>query len=812
MLQFSLIAYSLGILTVIAVPCLSWALFKVAVAFTLTTAIIWLIISRLCKSDRGRYLTKLGMAGLLSFFLGFSWHVHWGRSGLDAWLPAALQGLDLTVDGSVVSLPRTTEFGTQYHFRIQESDLGFTGKVLLNDYEADEGEIRAGQRRKMQVRMKRPHGVANPGGYDREANLLRQGVLATGYVRKILSSAESKGPSLLALRQYLLKRMSLYTAESEVGGLLVALVLGLADQIDPAHADLFSNTGTSHLFVISGLHVGLVAGVFYWLAGLCLRPFTGLSFFLPRQKQAMLFAMLAATLYAGLAGFTLPTVRALVMSIALMAVYLIGRKLPIFLRWLIALAAVLSSDPLASVSKGFWFSFIAVAALMLLIDGSQRALRPDSESAEAQEQDYWRWKIPHVALTLRLLISSQLNVFIALSLPLLFWGLPVSLLAPVINLIAIPVLGFVVVPLCLLFALLAGLENNLAAPVFLLAEYLLESLVWGLQRIESWDLGQMALLDLKLTSENSVPWLFAAIGLCLQLYPVLGMTRWLGVPLLMPLLWSVPEQNVSPLRVNVLDVGQGLAVLVRTSEHNLIFDTGNGRDTGYSAGRAIIGPALGSMGISELDMVVVSHGDTDHSGGLSGLLAVVPAKFIAAADDVKISSQPVANCHELEDWMWDGVEFSFLETAFIEGSRNNNSCVLQARYGDLAVLIPGDVEKEAEYQLLSRYGVGLQSTLLIAPHHGSKTSSTYPFLKTVKPIQAVFTAGYDNRFNHPAEEIRLRYKALGISTYTTSDTGMLSFELGNDAGEGAAKRLRGDWAFDDALGFRKAQPRYWRCL
>lgn len=812
MLQFSLIAYSLGIITVIAVPCLSWPLFKVAAVFTLSTAIVWLIIPLTCKSDKARYLTKLCMGGLMSFFLGFSWHVHWGRSGLDAWLPAALSGLDVTVDGSVVSLPRTTEFGVQYHFRIQKSDLGFTGKVLLNDYEADEGEIRVGQRRHMQVRMKRPHGVANPGGYDREANLLRQGLVATGYVRKIWSSAESKGFSLLALRQYLLKRMSLYTSESEVGGLLVALVLGLADQIDPAHAGLFSNTGTSHLFVISGLHVGLVVGVVYWLAGLCLRPFTGLSFFLPRQKQAMLFAMLAATLYAGLAGFTLPTVRALVMSVVLMAVYLSGRKLPIFLRWLIALSTVLSLDPLAPVSQGFWFSFIAVAALILLIDGNQRARRPDPESAEATEQDHWRWTIPHVALTLRLLISSQLNVFIALLLPLLFWGLPVSLLAPLINLIAIPVLGFVVVPLCLLFALLAGLETSLAAPVFLLVEYLLESLVWGLQQIASWNLGQMALFDLKLTSTNAVPWVFAAIGLCLQLYPVLGMTRWLGIPLLMPLLWSAPEQNAFRLRVNVLDVGQGLSVLVRTAEHNLIYDTGNGNDTGYSAGRAIIGPALRSMGISEIDMIVVSHGDTDHAGGLSGLLAVIPAKFIAAADDVKLSSQPVANCHKLEDWVWDGVEFSFLETAVIEGSSNNNSCVLQARYGHLAVLIPGDVEKEAEYQLLSRYGVGLQSALLIAPHHGSKTSSTYPFLKTVKPIQAVFTAGYRNRFNHPAEEILSRYHTLGITTYTTSDTGMLSFELGNDAREVAAKRFRGDRAFDDALGFRKAQPRYWRCL
>ena len=812
MLQLSLIAYSLGMLTVIALPCLSWPLFKVAAAFTLSMVIVWLIISRLCKSDRARYLTKLGMAGLMSFLLGFSWHVYWGRSGLDAWLPAALEGLDVTVDGSVVSLPRTTEFGVQYHFRIQESDLGFTGKVLLNDYEADEGQIRAGQRRQMQVRMKRPHGVANPGGYDREANLLRQGLVATGYVRKIWSSAGSKGPSLLALRQFLLKRMSLYTSESEVGGLFVALVLGLADQIDPAHAGLFSNTGTSHLFVISGLHVGLVAGVVYWLAGMCLRPFTGLSFFLPRQKLAMLFAIFAATLYAGLAGFTLPTIRALVMSVVLMAVYLSARKLPIFLRWLIALAAVLSLDPLAPLSQGFWFSFIAVAALILLIDGNQRTRRPEPESADATEQDHWRWTITHMAVTLRLLISSQLNVFIALLLPLLFWGLPVSLFAPLINLIAIPVLGFVAVPLCLLFALLAGLETSLAAPIFLLVEYLLESLVWGLQQISSWNLGQMALLDLKLTSANAVPWVFAAIGLCLQLYPVLGMTRWLGVPLLMPLLWSAPEQNAFRLRVNVLDVGQGLAVLVRTAEHNLIYDTGNGRDTGYSAGRAIIGPALRSMGISKLDMIVVSHGDNDHAGGLGGLLAVIPAKFIAAADDVKVSSQPAVNCHELEDWVWDGVEFSFLETAFIEGSRNNNSCVLQARYGDLAVLIPGDVEKKAEYQLLSRYGVGLQSTLLIAPHHGSKTSSTYPFLKTVKPIQAVFAAGYGNRFNHPAEEIRSRYHALGITTYTTSDTGMLSFELGNDAGEGAAKRFRGERAFDDALGFRKAQPRYWRCL
>lgn len=836
MLQLSLTAYSLGILAVMAVPSLAWALFQAAVITALITVIVWFAVHRRLKSGLSRHLHNFLLAGLLSFLLGFSWHLYWGRSGLDAWLPAAMDGVDIKVRGTVVSLPRTTEFGIAYNFQIDESDLGFTGRVLLNDYVTGDAAgievIRAGQTRHLLVRMKRPHGVANPGGFDREASLLRQGIVATGYVRNVESSLESGSFSLLRLRQYLLDRVTQYSGDSEIGGLVIALVLGLADQIDRKQSELFSITGTSHLFVISGLHVGLVAGVVYWLAGICLRPFTSLSLRLPRQKLAMLLAMFAAVFYAGLAGFTLPTVRAVMMSSVLMAVYLSGRKLPVSLRWLLALAAVLSLDPLAPVSPGFWFSFIAVAALLLLIDGSQRGAEREgdrdesaagglfralikgsnSRLSEGNEPINWSGKISHMFSALRLLIASQVNVFAALLLPLLFWGLPVSLLSPLINLVAIPVLGFLVVPLCLLFALLAGLESSLASPVFIVVEYLLKTLVWLLEQIADWNFGQMALLKLNSPPVSIIILVFAAIGLALQLYPILAMTRWLTVPLLMPLLLPVSSVSKPPLTVKVLDVGQGLAVLVQTEQHILIYDTGNGRESGFSAGRSIIAPALASMGVTELDMIVVSHGDTDHAGGLNGLLAVYPTKLIVASDDVQVEARRIVNCHQLEDWVWDGVEFSFLETEVIEDSGNNNSCVLQVKFADVGVLLPGDIEKETEYKLLSRYADELQSSLLIAPHHGSKTSSSYPFLKTVKPKQAVFAAGYRNRFNHPAQEIHSRYDALGIKTYTTSESGMLSFELSGDAYDGDNKDFPEGLSFGDPRGYRKAQPRYWRCL
>jgi predicted membrane metal-binding protein len=257
-LQFSLIAYSLGILAVIAVPCLAWPLFQIAAALGFTGVIVWRLFCSLCTSAEIHHLLRVGLVGLLFFIGGFSWHVYWGRSGLDARLPSALEGEEITVKGAVISLPRATEFGIQYYFQIEESDFGFTGKVLLNDYGADAGMIRAGQRRNMQVKMKRPHGVANPGGFDREASLLRKGVDATGYVRIVLSVTEATGISLLRLRQYLFDKLNPYTSQSEVGGLVIALVLGVADQIGREQGELFSNTGTSHLFVISGLHVGLV--------------------------------------------------------------------------------------------------------------------------------------------------------------------------------------------------------------------------------------------------------------------------------------------------------------------------------------------------------------------------------------------------------------------------------------------------------------------------------------------------------------------------------------------------------------------------
>lgn len=750
--------------------------------------------------------------GLISLLLGFSWHVYWARTALDARLPAALEGLDLLVQGSIVGLPRATDFGTQFLFDIEISVAGFTGKVLLNDYAEEVEQVTVGQQREMQIRLKRPHGVVNPGGYDREANMLRRGVVATGYIREVYSSRPAQRLSLTAVRQRLLLRLNRFTEQSEMGGLLVALVLGTGEQISPKQRDLFAETGTSHLFVVSGLHIGLIAGVTFWLAGFCLRPFSALALRLPRQKLAMLASMLAALVYAGLAGFTLPTIRALVMLTVFMGFSIAGRQVPVTLRWFLALAIVLSLDPLAPVSPGFWFSFVAVAALMLVLDGRQNSQAETSNLSGSQAAIGFLAKSRKAGAWILSYLKPQFSVFAALLLPLIILGLPISLLSPLINLFAIPVLGLLLVPLCLLFALVAAYGSPVAEPLFTFVETLLGYFVWALQTVSDSSLGERALLNIDVSDVTLSGWILAGLGLALLLYPVLDKSRWLCLPLMMPLMWPKESLQQPGLQVNVLDVGQGLAVLVRTSEHSLLYDTGNGRDDGFSAGRAIIAPALISMGIRELDRVVISHGDTDHAGGLHGLLAVIPTKSIITNGKLALEFQQPENCVEFEDWVWDGVVFRFLNAYSAGDSSNNNSCVLQVKFAEASLLLAGDIEKEAEYRLLAGYSDELKSELLIAPHHGSKTSSSFPFLKTVKPSQAVFSSGYRNRFNHPALEIRNRYHSLGIKTVVTAQSGMLSFEAGQGFTSRADNQFKSGSGFGEASWYRKAKPRYWRCL
>lgn len=806
MLQSALIAYSLGVFgAAYSHPGAFQQTLFIALLLGLAFAgsLFWGRTKIAPTPFNPPVISLVGLWALACAF-GFLRHLLWADAALLAQLPIKFEGADMRASGLVVGLPKKTEYGLQYEFQINHSDLGFTGRVLLNDYrvegdrqQADAGRAMAlneagavspGQQRVMILRLDRPHGVANPGGFDREGSLLRRGINGTGYVRSTLEVRPAQGPSLQRARHGLLMRMQTYTDQSSFGGLIEALVLGERENISPQQSTLFSRTGTSHLFVISGLHIGLVAGVSYWLGSGLLARFPSLGLSLPRQKAAKLLAIGTAVGYSALAGFTLPTVRALVMLCAVLAGQLFNRRLPVALRLNLALAIVLTLDPLAVTSAGFWFSFVGVGALLLRIEFK----RPTNDGGKSPELSLG-W------------LQSQLSVFAGLFLPLVFWGFPVSLLAPAINLIVIPLLGFLLVPLCLIFACFVMLSQPVASYIFALLAKILMLLTRGLESVADSKIGAWAQMSTNVYPLALFAVLGALLGIALLLYPGFGRLRILAGPLLLPLVWPVQQASSSPLKVDVVDVGQGLAVIVRTRAHVLVYDTGAGREDGFSSGNAIIAPVLRRMGVSHLDMAIVSHGDTDHAGGLEGLLAVLPANMVVSSE---LNRENSSNCHDFRDWVWDGVLFRFIGRPNRTESRNNRSCVLKISVEGQGVLLPGDIEKVVEQELVTRHSKNLKSSLLIAPHHGSKTSSSYPFLKTVRPKHAVFSAGYNNRFDHPADEIEERYKQMGISAYTTAGSGMLSFEL-RKVGEIG---FESGYQFSPAQEYRQAQKRYWRCL
>lgn len=804
-MQLALIAYSLGIFSgTWSHPRFIFPTLAVAVLIMAATVLV---------RQGGIYSSaswdrRLALVYLSFFFvLGFLRHLLFAQSGLLAQLPSYLEGVDLKVNGYVAGLPRETDFGVQYLFSIETGDHNFKGLVLLSDYETGITAVHAGQRREMFVRMNRPHGTVNPGSFDREAGLFRQGIAATGYVRSTLKQKAAVRISLQSLRQTALSRLRKFTANSPIGGIVEALTLGERGLLTSDQDRLFSQTGTSHLIVISGLHIGLVAGAGYGLISslLYLLPVAGL--WLPRQKLAKIFSLLIAVAYSAMAGFTLPTLRALVMLLALLGSQLFNRKLSLSLRWLLALAVVLTHDPLATQSGGFWFSFIGVAGLMLLVDSAKQEKSGGSAvNEEIKEEGKGNRKA-----NLRVWFTAQFNVFVALSLPLLFLGFPVTLMAPFINLLAIPALGIVVVPLSLLFSCLAFFEWSVAAIIFSWLEQIVILLLQALNAVADSKIGELADLKFTIHPIHSLEAILAALAIGLMLFPSLKWMRLLAAAMLMPLAWPLQLSSPSPLRVDVVDVGQGLAVIVRTKHHTLVYDTGNGRDGGFSSGQAIIAPVLKRMGVNRVDRVVISHGDTDHAGGLSGLLAAIPSKSIVIGEPNRSKDLESVSCHGFDDWKWDGVAFRFLAVNNRGDKSNSNSCILKVSVGSSGVLLPGDIGEAEEKQLVNRYGSGLKSALLISPHHGSRTSSSYPFLKIVKPEQAVFSVGYKNRFNHPAAEIVQRYSQLGVKTQSTAQEGMLSFEYRSLPNKEGILSSNGGGYFSEGRGYRKTRTRYWRC-
>ncbi len=727
---------------------------------------------------------------------GFVWAAAYGHVRLADRLEPGLEGRDIALSGVLVSLPQAVERGVRFEFAVESAPAGVPSRLALVWYNGLAPEefqlvqaLQAGERWHLAVRLKRPHGTANAYNHDVEAALLERGIGATGTVRPAaagLANARIDGLALTpeALLQRLRERMREQFWDAlpahRYDGVLLALALGEQRAIDGGDWRVFARTGVSHLMSISGLHVTMVASLVAWLGSLAWRRSTRLMLALPAQKFAALAGFLAAFAYCLLSGFAVPAQRTLYMvGVVALALWL-GRAQSGTRVLALALLLVLLLDPLAVLAAGFWLSFGAVAVILYVVLG-----RSSDTGGRLQWLVQWgrvQWAITVGLAPLLLMLFGQ-----------------VSIASPLANAVAIPVVSLLVTPLALAGAVLP--EWSGGGLLLRLAHWLFEGLMWLLLLLSEnefavWQQARPS-LALVLTAVAGVLWLLAPAG-----FPA----RYAGLALLTPLFFvSAATPAPGALWLTVLDVGQGTAVVVRTATHTLLYDAGPQFGPESDSGSRTIVPWLRGEGLGRLDALVVSHQDSDHAGGAASVAAALPVaqlwSSLAASHPVMASVPYRLPCHAGQRWEWDGVRFEMLHPAAADyaawlPAANAMSCVLRIEAAGRVVLLTGDIERASEAALLERAAADLRADILMVPHHGSRTSSTPPFIAAVQPAHAVFTAGYRNRFGHPRADVVRRYADAGAALYRSDYDGSIEFRVSADGI--VASRWRDD------------NRRYWR--
>ena len=732
-----------------------------------------------------------------------------------------LEGADLRVSGVVVAMPQRNDGGLRFRLQVDAAEraddaapvvlpsqielhwyrgsISFeVGNDVRDELQRAPPDLRAGQRWQMTVRLKAPHGGRNPRGFDYELWLWEQGVQATGYVR---AGPHDAAPRWLGdtwrhpverarqgARDAIYQRMAppgLQGAEARehqrLAGVVAALVVGDQGAIDRADWDVFRATGVAHLMSISGLHITMFAwlaaavvgwlwrrsDVFGWRAGLLW----------PAPRVALVGGVVLAAAYAVFSGWGVPSQRTVWMLATVGVLRWHGLRWPWPLVWLLACVVVLAVDPWALWQAGFWLSFVAVGMLFASDPGTGgaegRAARGLAGLRQRALGMLREQSIVTLALTpLSLLLFQQVSV--------------VGLLA---NLVAIPWVTLVVTPLALL--------GGLAAPIWDVAGGAIAWLAWFLQ----W----LAGLPGATVSVAAASAMVSAAGVLGGLLLVMRLpwgVRALGIPLLLPvLLWQSPRPASGQFELLVADIGQGNAVLVRTANHSLVFDTGPRFGPDSDAGHLVLVPLLRVLG-EHIDTVVVSHRDSDHSGGAQAVLEMQPQAHLLSSIEATHPLglvRPIEPCLAGQQWRWDGVAFEILHPlpADYEAHPKPNaiSCVLRIANGEHTALLVGDIEKAQEARLVADVPAQLRADVLLVPHHGSKTSSSPVFLDAVQPRYALVQAGYRNRFGHPAAPVLARYDERHIDVVDSAHCGAMS------------------WSSADALALhceREVQQSYWQ--
>jgi competence protein ComEC len=752
-------------------------------------------------------------------------------------LQPSLEGPDVQVVGVVAAMPQRSEAGLRFRLEVESAQSAgrpvtlppgiylswYSGLLRAEDpasvpfaeLQQGLGDLRAGERWAFTVRLKAPHGNANPHGFDYELWLWEQGLQATGYVRATPKDAANGGaPRKLGstwqhpverarqhVRDAIFARLAEpgpfgLALEPRLAGVIAALVVGDQAAIERADWDVYRATGVAHLMSISGLHVTMFA----WAAALCVgwmwRRSSRAMLWLPAQHAALVGGVLLAALYALFSGWGVPSQRTIWMLATVALLRLSGKQWPWPLVWLLAMAVVVALDPWALLQAGFWLSFVAVGVLFAT-DGRGSGVVNAQDGPSAGVSAWARLRAHPAAQKFIAAAREQWVITLALTPLSLLLFQQVSVVGLLANALAIPWVTLVVTPLAMLGVLFSPAWTAAAVCVQVLGVVLAWFASWPLATISvaapALSLGAIAVIGAILLAMQ-LPWTLRAMGAAMVL-PVL--------------LWQPPRPASGQFELLAADIGQGNAVLVRTATRSLLYDTGPRFSRESDAGQRTLVPLLRALG-EKLDTVVLSHRDSDHTGGAAAILAMQPqAALLSSLEDGHelLGLRPTAQrCIAGQTWQWDGVAFEVLhpQAADYDAPNKSNamSCVLRISNGQHTALLVGDIEAAQESRLVQTYADAanamhtetlmgtstssvrtgsaentkgtaktLQADLLLVPHHGSKTSSTPEFLDAVHPRIAIGQSGYRNRFNHPAPEVAQRYIERNIQLITSPRCG-----------------------------------------
>ena len=794
-----------------------WLLQQQAVLPNLAWSGLTLLLASALVLPRRTLLQRKAYPALLAAFactFGFFYAAFFAQQRLSDALPAEWQGKDIQIIGVVGKLPTQHEHGLRFIFDVEQvltPNAIVPPHILLASYAGAQEEpldIHAGERWRFTVRLKQPHGSSNPHDFDFEAWMLENKLRANGYIHltednlRLDALVQSPDYTIQSLREKVRDRIQKTlnsfpnqphplpiphavrgkwvrdSAEVSVVeknnyiGVLTALAIGDQAGIPAAQWQVFTRTGVNHLMSISGLHITMLSGLAFAASYWLWRRSARLTRALPARKAAALIGLLVALVYALLAGYGVPAQRTVYMLATIASVLWLSRTVAPSQTLAAALLVVLLLDPWAVLSPGFWLSFGAVALIFYV---TAHRLRP-----------------PHWLVTYG---RVQWAMSIGLIPPLLAMFQQVSLVSPIANAFAIPLVSFVVVPLTLLgtvlpFDWLLWLAHQAMRVCGYLLEWLnnLPEVVWTQHAPPTWSIA------------------IGMFGVLWMLLPRGFPARWLGLIALLPMFLVLPAlPPEGTLRLVIFDVGQGLAVAAQTHNHALLYDTGPNFNSEANSGNRILIPALRGMGIAQLDGLILTHDDNDHTGGALSILQGLPVNWLssslAANHPLLQHASNTQRCIDGQTWEWDGVHFEVLhpsaESYAAEKIRDNNrGCVLKISTGKHSVLLAADIEKESEWRLLKQHEEKLPSTLLVVPHHGSKTSSVNAFVAAIHPRYAVFTVGYRNRFGHPREEVVERYRAIGSELLRSDTDGAIVVEM--DTQNISVER------------YRKSHARYWQ--